>query len=154
MPEEEQNFIALSKKATRWLFAMSKQSIASGRAWQLCDLSLRKLAQGMKYDVSDMPSYPYPSEDITVAGVGPQVTGLSGPNSVQDYWGPQLEHLPNPDSQETPGQDHYYPNMSSADLLSSLAAETQDSYFPYDPISGEFMRSFFPHASENDWTQN
>ncbi|OQD85742.1 hypothetical protein PENANT_c009G03540 [Penicillium antarcticum] len=153
MPNEEQNFIALSKKATRWLFAMSKHSIASGRAWQLCDLSLRKLAQGMKYDVSDMPSYPYPSEDIKTAGIGPQVTGLSGPNSVQDYWGPQLEHFPNSVPQETPGQDHYYPNMSSADLLSSLAAETQDSYFPYDPISGEFMRSFFPHASENGWEQ-
>jgi hypothetical protein len=58
---------------------------------------------------------------------------------------------PNAAPLETPGQDHYYPNMSSADLLSSLVAETQDSYFPYDPISGEFMRSFFPHVSENDW---
>jgi hypothetical protein len=158
MPEEEKNFIQLSKKATRWLFAMSEQSIASRRAWQLCDLSLRKLAQGMKYDVSDMPEYPYHPEPTTTTRSESEDGPV--PNNVGDYWGPQLEHLPVsvPSGPSVPcapvpppGEDHYtYPTMSTADLMSTLTAEAQDSYFPYDPISGEFMRSFFPQVNEND----
>lgn len=153
MPDEEANFIQLSKKAIRWLFAMSEQSIASRRAWQLCDLSLRKLAQGMKYDVSDIPDYPYHPEPSTTidseAGDDP-VSHAAG-----DYWGSQLEHLPVSVPAPTPGQDHHvHPSMSTSDLMSALTAEAQDSYFPYDPISGEFMRSFFPNNSEHDnWGQ-
>jgi hypothetical protein len=150
MPEEEKNFIELSKKATRWLYAMSEQSIASRRAWQLCDLSLRKLAQGMKYDVSDMPIYPYHPEPNTTIGSEPATDGPA-PHSGGDYWGPQLGHLPVSVPAPTPGEDHYaYPSISTSDLMSSLTAEAQDSYFPYDPISGEFMRSFFPNNNEND----
>jgi hypothetical protein len=49
-----------------------------------------------------------------------------------------------------PPEDHYtYPNIRTADLMSSLTAEAQDSYFPYDPITGEFMRSFFPQSNED-----
>jgi len=154
MPDEEKNFINLSKKATRWLYAMSEQSIASRRAWQLCDLSLRKLAQGMKYDVSDMPSYPYHPEPSTTIESEP-ATDDPVPHSVGDYWGPQLEHLPMSAPEPAPGEGHYaYPSISTSDLISSLTAEAQDSYFPYDPISGEFMRSFFPNTNENDnWEQ-
>lgn len=149
MPEEEQKFIQLSKKATRWLFAMSETSIASRRAWQLCDLSLRKLAQGMKYDVSDMPEYPYHPEPTTT--IGSEANDGPVPHSVGDYWGPQLEHIPVSVPAPTPGEDHYtYPTISTTDLMSTLTAEAQDSYFPYDPISGEFMRSFFPPNNEND----
>lgn len=153
-PEEEERFINLSKKAIRWLYAMSEQSIASRRAWQLCDLSLRKLAQGMKYDISDMPTYPYNPEPTTTIGSGPAQDGPL-PHPVGDYWGPQLGHIPMSAPGPTPGEDHYaYPSMSTSDLMSSLTAEAQDSYFPYDPISGEFMRSFFPNNNENDnWDQ-
>ena len=147
MPEEENNFITLSKKAVRWLFAMSEQSIASRRAWQLCDLSLRKLAHGMKYDVSDMPSYPYtPEPKSTISPEPPASQPVS--HVAGDYWGPQLEHLPVSLSDAPPPREDHY--TSTADLMTSLTAEAQDSYFPYDPISGEFMRSFFPHSNENE----
>jgi hypothetical protein len=147
MPDEETNFIKLAKKATRWLFTMSERSIASRRAWQLCDLSLRKLAQGMKYDVSDMPSYPYHPEPTTTIGSAKQ---SEQPDSQASYfWGPHLEHLP-VSVPEVPGEDHHsYPDISTADMMASLTAEAHDEYFPYDPISGEFMRSFFPQSSEN-----
>ncbi|KAJ5494017.1 hypothetical protein N7463_010104 [Penicillium fimorum] len=148
MPEEEKNFVIQSKKAIRWLFAMSEQSIASRRAWQLCDLSLRKLAQGMKYDLGDMPSYPYTLEPTTTIG-SEQPSDLS--HAAGDYWGPQLENPPLPVPDAPPGVDHHtYPNISSADLAEALTPNIQDSYFPYDPISGEFMRSFFPHSNENE----
>lgn len=154
MPEEEKNLIELAKKATRWLFAMSERSIASRRAWQLCDLSLRKLAKGMKYDVSDMPSYPYQTEPTTTIG-SELVTDQPGSNDADDYWGPQLVHLPLSVPEAPPGTDHYtYPSSLSADPMSSSNPETHESYFPYDPISGEFMRSFFPDSNQNtDWEQ-
>ncbi|KAJ5793897.1 hypothetical protein N7457_000496 [Penicillium paradoxum] len=158
MPDEEQNLIILSKKATRWLFAMSERSIASRRAWQLCDLSLRKLAQGMKYDVSDMPSYPYQPEPTTTIGSAPpppdQSLSQDASHSAGDFCSLQ-EPPPMSGSQAPPGEDNFaHPSTSTSELLSSLTAEAQDSYFPYDPISGEFMRSFFPHSNENgDWEQ-
>ncbi|KAG0155069.1 hypothetical protein PDIDSM_642 [Penicillium digitatum] len=150
MPEEENNFIGLSKKAIRWLFAMSEQSIASRRAWQLCDLSLRKLAQGMKYDVNDMPSYPYtPEPTSTISSNPPSNQSIS--HATGDYRGPQLEYLPVSAPDAPPGEDqHIYPSFPTADLMDSLTVEAQDSYFPYDSISGEFMRSFFPHSHENE----
>lgn len=150
MPEEEKNFISLSKKAIRWLFAMSEQSIASRRAWQLCDLSLRKLAQGMKYDVSDMPSYPYtPEPASTISSEPPSDHPKS--HVAGDYWGSQLEDPPASVPEAPAGESqHTYPGVSTADLMESLTAEAQDSFFPYDPISGEFMRSFFPRSNENE----
>lgn len=153
MPDEEHKFILLSKKAIRWLFAMSERSIASRRAWQLCDLSLRKLAQGMKYDVSDMPSYPYhPEPTSTIGPERPSDQPVS--HNAGDFCGP-IEHFPVSIAEAPPGEDHYaYPDIPTSDLMSSLTAEAQDSYFPYDPISGEFMRSFFPHSNENgDWEE-
>ncbi|KAJ5158443.1 uncharacterized protein N7500_008094 [Penicillium coprophilum] len=150
MPEEEQNFVIQSKKAIRWLFAMSEHSIASRRAWQLCDLSLRKLAQGMKYDLSDMPSYPYTLEPTSTIGSEPLSDQVVS-HATGDYWGPQLENPPIPVPDAPPGIDHHNnPNISTTDLFEALTPEAQDSYFPYDPISGEFMRSFFPHFNENE----
>lgn len=57
MPDEEQKFIVLAKKSVQWLFAMSTHSIASRRAWKLCDVNLRRLASEMKFNVSDMPQH-------------------------------------------------------------------------------------------------
>jgi hypothetical protein len=56
---EEQKFLMAIKKAIWWLYNMSKYSAASQHAWQLCDSNLRRIAYGMKYDVSDMPKFVY-----------------------------------------------------------------------------------------------
>lgn len=55
VPDREHDILKYSKKGTRWLHCMSEFSIASRRAWQLCDMNLRKIAVGMDYDVSDTP---------------------------------------------------------------------------------------------------
>lgn len=55
-PDEELNTLNTAKKGVRWLHAMSEESIASRRAWRLCDSCLRRIAIGMDYDLSDMPS--------------------------------------------------------------------------------------------------
>ncbi|CAI7622992.1 unnamed protein product [Penicillium pancosmium] len=69
MPERKQNLIELTKKSVRWLYAMSEHSVASQRAWQLCDVSLRRFALDMSFDVSDIPLatyHPSPTTDSTL----------------------------------------------------------------------------------------
>ncbi|KAJ6011207.1 hypothetical protein N7451_002619 [Penicillium sp. IBT 35674x] len=164
MPEEEKNFIALSKKAIRWLFAMSQYSVASRRAWQLCDISLRRLSVGMKFDISDMPSHPYqnaPSSTLSLENPQPSTEDIAP--STSGLWSPHLENLSlvNYPPAEF-GVDHAngrlgYTEMQPSDLMSSNPGDTQmtdDLYFPYDPISGEFIRSFFPYSNEDHvWDQ-
>lgn len=58
-PERRENLITLAKKSIRWFHAMSEFSIASKRAWQLCDMNLRRLASEMDFDVSDIPLNPH-----------------------------------------------------------------------------------------------
>ncbi|KAJ5287527.1 hypothetical protein N7478_003213 [Penicillium angulare] len=162
-PENEKLFIVLAKKAIRWLFSMSEHSIASRRAWQLCDVSLRRLATGMKFDVSDMPEHTYqaaPTSTLSieqpheaVQNITPSATGL---------WNPLLEDLSLAGQDPEFGTDHYYnsyPSFSDVPTSDPMAAindsqMTDDLYFPYDPISGEFIRSFFPYSNEEqNWNQ-
>jgi hypothetical protein len=166
MPEGEQQFIAQSKKSIRWLYAMSEHSVASRRAWQLCDICLRRLASGMHFDISDIPSNTYqpaPTSTLDSTDVS-QPDNFTGTGS-QNMWGPHLEDLSLTNQFNQPfqlGGDHYnYPAFSDlpdADPISSVSADGQivdDLYFPYDPISGEFIRSFFPHNNEDDrWEQS
>ncbi|KAJ5808196.1 hypothetical protein N7474_009465 [Penicillium riverlandense] len=148
VPSEEANFIQMAKKSIRWLYAMSHQSVASRRAWQLCDVGLRRLAVGMKLDVSDMPSDKYQTElEIPQnATRSEDISHQQPPPQSGDFWGPHVE------SQMPMEQDYLtYPAMSTSELLSSLTTEAQSggSYFPYDPIGGEFIRSFFPDSTED-----
>lgn len=163
MPEGEQQFIALSKKAVRWLYAMSEHSVASRRAWQLCDICLRRLALGMNFDISDMPSNTYqPAPTSTLDSTNVCQPDNSAGTSSQNMWGPHLEDLSLTNHFNQPfqlGGDHYnYPafsNVPDTEPMNSVSADGQlfdDLYFPYDPISGEFIRSFFPHNEEdNQW---
>ncbi|KAJ5683328.1 hypothetical protein N7462_006493 [Penicillium macrosclerotiorum] len=165
MPDDEQNFIIFSKKAIRWLFAMSEHSIASRRAWQLCDIGLRRLATGMHFDVSDMPSATYhqsPTSTLNLTDPGIQHQASDQP-LTPNFWGAHLEDLSlaGTELNHNPSGDPFtYPtNVSISDPVATLATEAQitdDVYFPYDIISGEFIRSFFPHTNEEDqnWEQH
>ncbi|KAJ5584534.1 uncharacterized protein N7459_004334 [Penicillium hispanicum] len=159
MPDYEQNFVALSKKAIRWLFSMSEHSIASRRAWQLCDIGLRRLAAGMKFDVSDMPEHVYhPAPTSTLSANDTSEAHQNTEPVHTALWGPRVEDFSSlATSHQVPVGDQYaYPNFSdapTADPMASLTSEgqvTDDLYFPYDPISGEFIRSFFPHSNEEE----
>ncbi|KAJ5648282.1 hypothetical protein N7490_004654 [Penicillium lividum] len=162
MPEEEKNFIHLSKKAIRWLFAMSQHSIASRRAWQLCDISLRRLSVGMKFNVDDMPTHSYQSAPASTLSLEcPQDAAQAVAPSISGPWNSHLENLSLAEPTEF-GVDYFsnaagYSDISPPDIMSSLAGDAQmtdDLYFPYDPISGEFIRSFFPYSNEDqNWDQ-
>lgn len=153
VPEEEQNLVQMAKKSVRWLYAMSAHSIASRRAWRLCDLSLRRLATGMEFDVSDMPSNfedTPPSSNHSAMDPGQQE--LNGQTHT-GHWGPHLDDLSVSNPPEQTATPFSYPHYSTTDPLASLTGDgpiTDDLYFPYDPISGEFIRSFFPQAHEEE----
>lgn len=115
-PEEEKNILKYSRKAVLWLLAMSDYSLASRRAWELCDSSFRRIAQGMDYDV-----------------------GYSL-DSIQRQRGQQLSLR------------QKSPSRSRAHIAESPppGSPTSDHGFPFDPISGELIRSFFPFIEEED----
>ncbi|KAJ6115756.1 hypothetical protein N7523_006173 [Penicillium sp. IBT 18751x] len=168
MPDDEKNFVAYSKKAIRWLYAMSEHSIASRRAWQLCDISLRRLATGMKFDMTDMPTTTYQTAptstlDLTDPGHHPgQSLNTERPGSLRmdsaGFWGPHFEDLSLTGQPQIFPTDHLhngYPEIPSSDPMSQFTVEgsvADDLYFPYDPISGEFIRSFFPNGNEEEST--
>ncbi|KAH2041763.1 hypothetical protein KXW48_000742 [Aspergillus fumigatus] len=170
MPEEEPNFFAAAKKAVRWLYAMSECSAASRRAWQLCDSNLRRIAYGMNYDVSDMPESAYetrPAHPLSMQPqrYNPQNTNLT--STTMCYDATDDLSLLNPTaaggSQETyqyfqnshPSTVSHSEKIPSLDLLSSASSNPPrgDAFFPYDPISREFIQSFFPVAADEEpWT--
>jgi hypothetical protein len=170
VPDSERHFIVLAKKGTRWLYAMSEHSIASRRAWQLCDISLRRLSSGMNFDVSDMPSNTYhPALTSTLSLPETQHLDQSATNETNDFWGPSLEdlslnnHAPGTDQEIKPGDHQYQPyptfsNIPTTDQMATIQFDgpaTDNLYFPYDPISGEFIRSFFPYPNEEvNWDPN
>jgi Fungal specific transcription factor domain len=185
-PEEETNTFHAAKKAIRWLYAMSKSSTASLRAWQLCDGCMRRIAIGMNYDVSDLP--PSPSEavlrrqkqsqarqqqpretgDITQAD-----TAAHSPTARESEpfaWSFGMEPLPTPQPDAAKRRELIgdleldqtapvtavelvtYPLSFSPLMMNfggSSGPSTTESHFPYDPITDQFMGSFFPNPGDD-----
>ncbi|PLB53596.1 hypothetical protein P170DRAFT_371683 [Aspergillus steynii IBT 23096] len=119
MPGADMTILQYCKKAVRWLSGMSAHSHASRRGWELCDRSLRRISQGMDYDVSDVPPFRHAPSSHLPADPAPPSNAPARPEPQ----GPELSSSP----------------LSTSD-------------FPFDPITGEFLRSFFPGAEEpEDW---
>lgn len=163
MPEAEERFVALAKKSVLWLYAMSQHNVASRRAWQLCDICLRRLAAGMKFDISNIPlnlyqPTPQPTFDNTNTYVG-QINHFEHPGLSQNRGGSAFDILNLNDSnysQPFPLEGENYNDIALSDFpisdpLTLPSADehiVDDLYLPYDPMSGEFIRSFFPHENK------
>lgn len=166
VPDREHDILKDAKKGTRWLHCMSEFSIASRRAWQLCDMNLRKIAVGMDYDVSDMPNFVFGVDreramDDATDGIhgdslgnmdnlpdgdptNPDPNIISFANTGAEMVTSNLPFGPLSAAPEAPGLPHEDTNGVGA-----AAGFGDTGYFPYDPIHGEFMRSFFPAYQEN-----
>lgn len=148
MPEEEMKFLGAAKKGIRWFYAMSGCSIASRRAWQLCDSNLRRIATGMNYDVSDLPVFVYepkPGHPIDVDYPASAVP-TTAPAS-------QLSFAPS-DITQNPARDISQFNLAEPSAVPAVSMPSEvpfssgNVYFPYDPITGDFIRTFFPTAND------
>ncbi|KAJ5644225.1 transcriptional regulator family: Fungal Specific TF [Penicillium longicatenatum] len=141
IPEEETHFVIYAKKSMRWLYAMSAHSIASQRAWQLCDISLRRIAAGVGFNVDDMPSA-FECQPTPTATLAPKhYSSQRFQSGSTELWDSFLNdpYLASPDVPST---------GPTASVMADLHL-SNDLYFPYDPINGEFIRSFFPHSGED-----
>ncbi|KAL4772157.1 fungal-specific transcription factor domain-containing protein [Aspergillus nidulans var. acristatus] len=183
LPAEEKSILEAAKKGIRWLFAMSEFSLASRRAWELCDRNLRQLAGagGSTIDMSDMPAADYQfdtnskqqnhSQHPHVNSRPPITTALtqfptlastpnfhiSPPNNNhQQGQSPSSQHQMTALALQQP---HIAPLTQNPRNEGSLhvpydatmsAGFSNDIYFPYDPITGEFIRSFFPNSNEEE----
>jgi hypothetical protein len=153
-PDRESDLVESAKKSVRWLHMMSMHCIASHRAWQLCESAVRRLLSSMGYDNSDIPPPPKRQRGDQFGGNGGAVPPAqhdktAGGGQVLPYNGKgQSSVLPH----ESHAMDHFNNN---SDLMGSLAFEflaapssqdhtAGDAHFPYDPISEEFLRYFFP----------
>ncbi|KAL4928421.1 transcription factor domain-containing protein [Aspergillus undulatus] len=181
-PEQEKSILAAAKKGIRWIYAMSESSLASRRAWELCDSNLRRLADGFNFDLGDMPAADY---QMSSNGNNQQPEIRRNPQPVPTTTVTQFPTLAsstpafnmspaNANMQQGPTPFSLNPttptpqqNTLSAPLLPSPRNEdplllppnqgasggpSPDMYFPYDPIAGEFINSFFPNSNgEEPW---
>ncbi|KAF7719226.1 Fungal Zn(2)-Cys(6) binuclear cluster domain-containing protein [Penicillium ucsense] len=175
VPEDEDRFVNLAKKSIRWFHAMSDRSIGSRRAWKLCDSTFRKLASGMKYATDDLPVQPRSPPRFSAEQFPPHMSSSSfhphdpHPHHQQHHDGPPLNpndyftlrpedmnpFLPRPATAQQAEGDVWtsYFNLPTPDMVWPPAGAgeiTEDSYFPYDPLSEEFIRSFFPSSDEEN----
>ncbi|KAL4779167.1 fungal-specific transcription factor domain-containing protein [Aspergillus varians] len=178
MPEEEKNILESSKKGIRWLYAMSESSLASRRAWELCDMNLRRIAAGLNLDLDGIPAADYQSDansglqetqsQNTPVNPSPPVTitttqfptlasstpifHISTPDGFQQVQNPPFQGQTTAETFQqsatplltSPQTEYLFPFAHDT----SSAGVSSDMYFPYDPITGEFIRSFFPNLDE------
>lgn len=157
MPDEEKSVVESAKKSVRWLYTMSEGCVASRRAWQLCENALRQLVSSMGYDASDVP-HPKQQPDDHFNDSASVMSPAHVPMTVDGA--PSLPHydrsVSSKPSSEIYATNQYNNNLDIMDSSSSAflpAPTTQgltaaDTYFPYDPISGELIRYFFPSLDE------
>ncbi|KAL4884692.1 fungal-specific transcription factor domain-containing protein [Aspergillus karnatakaensis] len=189
MPGEEQNIVSTTKKGLRWLYAMAESSLASRRAWELCDDNFRRLAKGYGFDVSNIPCDNYQFDNIATDSRKSHDSQTSNPApfSATNTGFPALAPPTRTPSFQFPpanGSNHQhinYPQTSSINPATALLQQppiltpttltsnptpsedsfnfpletpstgaASDIYFPYDPITGEFIRSFFPNSNEEE----
>ncbi|KAJ5601306.1 hypothetical protein N7510_010840 [Penicillium lagena] len=146
MPEAESSLLQLAKKCVRWLHGMSEQSVASHRAWQLCDSAFRRLAKPMGFDVSDLSSHsnlqkrheghtqPVNHAQMChrIIGEGSAAGSVGGANANQP--------IPLGSDSITPGNHPPIPSNAAGH-------EMGEDYSAYDPIS-EFAWSAFPELED------
>ena len=163
VPEKEQGILEAAKKGVRWLYSMSEYNVASRRAWQLCDMNLRKIALGMNYDVSDIPAFAYEhkpeqSIDTTPNGTSNQPQNHPSNDSTATLFkttdvaeqaqsqSANLNNCNNNNNNNPFSGVQQQPDLPVSDVIPfSDAPHNGDAYFPYDPINGEFINYFFPN---------
>lgn len=150
-PPDQPHTLQSAKKAIRWLHAMSAYSVASHRAWQLCDTCLRRLAKGLNLDVGDMPTLPGIHDEAHPSAT--MVPPAPLPNAAESYdWNAAMGIVPVPtetllNDLATSLADHHgvgeLPYSFSLPPRGSPAPANPAVQFPFDPTSG-LMSSTMP----------
>lgn len=154
MPVGENNLLQLTKKCVRWLRRTSENSIASRRAWQLCDMALRRLASSMGFQISDLSSHPYgqgkhPADDYF--GFSPLESRKGSVVQVKQedqYFKKELAVCfpSGPDGVPIAAPEYKAGLLETFSSNSSAPVEggVGDHTFAYGPLGQEFIQTFFP----------
>ncbi|KAJ5128831.1 uncharacterized protein N7443_005945 [Penicillium atrosanguineum] len=140
LPQEKSNLLQLSKKCIRWLVRTSRHSVASHRAWQLCDSALRALAEPMGLDVSDLPSNPSPQQHVDIKSFG-------GPSMERHFYGndsPKQDFI-----MQDPAEGGFTASPGN-NLFSTTGSGFAQGHFTHDPLSENFLDFFFPDVEHTD----
>lgn len=168
-----------AKKAIDWLSALSKTSMASERAWKLCDGFLRRLAPHIGIDVNEMSDNDGLSSNSlfdapdgigsTETGNDQIVDGLSFDQSASlpavsvstaESIAAEMDSIAcSPMKQPVSPLDMSVSySLEAPDLLDTLTKPENslsgqlhyDELFPYDPATGQITGSFFPSGPNMD----
>jgi hypothetical protein len=158
--EKESSLLHLGKKSVQWLYTMSEHSIASRRAWQLCEGALSRLELKLGYDTRNLPFRPHqqrakPCVDPADPSLLEQLDETIDPRTLSTH---DDQHLFRPHQQKDSVASQVKIESNLADLLgsdlpsgpSTYDRSAGDIHFPYDPITGEFIRSFFPELNDDE----
>lgn len=149
MPEQESSFLALAKKSIRWLHAMAKHSMASLRAWQLCDLAFRRLAMGMAYSTDDLPTCV-----DNMSADSPIIERSTETQRDAPFEGHPVEGMPLGSMHQTPHENQFSFYLDHGNFppeeMNSWAVNTAEPDYPYDPISSGFIQSIFPEENDQE----
>lgn len=159
MPEGENNLLQLTHKCVRWLQRTSEHSIASRRAWQLCDTALRRLDPSMEHQVSDLSSHSYwqgQRSTYNYFAFSPPERQKMLINQVKEA-GESNGNEPAMTSRSRPDGVHIAPSECKSELsnpvalISSGPVEDGDDEgsFAYGPLGQEFIRMFFPELGSD-----
>lgn len=148
MSGSQSNLLQLAKKCIRWLHRTSEHSVASHRAWLLCDNALRRLASPMGLEVIDLPSRPFwqgqrPCDDyfgFSSSGNHAEALGNMhgcGPHTGQDRGSSAAAPFPMANDSIPPERT---PLNSSAPAGQSIG----EHYHAPSSLSDDILQNFFP----------
>lgn len=180
VPEKAIMVSKAAKKALDWLSTLSKSNMASERAWKLCNGFLRRLVPHVGIDVDDFSGSDNEESSATSlldATDLADAAAFEGDQTVQDIAFDPSVSLPIADASAaaeiaaemdslacspmdqagTPLAMPVSCNLEP-DLLEFIKPEKSisdrspyDSYFPYDPATGQMTGSFFPTGPNLDF---
>ncbi|KAJ5758302.1 uncharacterized protein N7511_006996 [Penicillium nucicola] len=123
---------------------MSKHSVAAHRAWKLCEDVLSRLASRLGYDTGNLPPHPN-QEQVKAVDVA---TLFAHDDQRLPQTCSQEDNIAGRDDIDSTFADEPGVEPSSAPIMHDRIPG--DVYFPYDPITGEFLRALFPELKEEE----
>lgn len=173
VPEKANMVLKAAKKAIDWLSALSETSMASERAWKLCDGFLRRLAPHIGVDVNEMSDNDGSSSNsLFDAPEGIGYTEVDDDLIVDELSFDQSTTVPTAESIAaemdsiacSPIKQPVSPldmsvsySLEAPDLLDTLTKSENsfsglpyDDLLPYDPATGQITGSFFPSGPSMD----
>lgn len=171
VPDKASTVSKAARKALEWLSLMSKTSLASGRAWKLCNVVLRRLAPKSEAEaVAETGGDASCSGESTAVaspdgqlGAGVSVSASASATNAAasavaaDTLAAELDSITCSPMDETSGSPLSTCDLDTPELLGLMKPEKQDSgsgsnsarnfyddFLPYDPATGQITGSFFP----------